>query len=286
MRQPIVDGQFYESDPKQLTKQIESCFKSKFGPGSLPSKERKKTIVGAICPHAGYAYSGPCQAFSYKEIAESKIPDLYILFGLSHDGFESCISIEDWQTPLGLVKTDKEFGKKLAEICNLNIDELPHQNEHSIEVQLPFLQFINKNEDFKILPIIISPDIDIKYFGKKLSELIKDSKKSVILIASSDFTHYGSNYGFVPFKDNIKENMYKLDSKAIEYITKLDSNGFLKYIEKTNATICGKYPIAALIETSICLGAKKADLLRYYTSADVVGKYNNAVEYASILIKK
>ncbi|TKJ17296.1 AmmeMemoRadiSam system protein B [Candidatus Woesearchaeota archaeon B3_Woes] len=284
-RQSIVDGQFYESDSDKLNNQIESCFKNRFGPGSLPSKTRDKNIIGVVCPHAGYAFSGPCQAFSYKEIGESKLPDVYILFGLSHSGFNSCISTKDWETPFGIVKTDKELGEKLSEMSGLPIDEVAHQNEHSIEVQLPFLQFVNKNNDFKILPIIISYDADLKKIAQYIKETLDQTKKTCILIASSDFTHYGLNYGFVPFSDNIKENMYKLDQGAIDFIEKLNSDKFLDYTEEKQATICGKHPIAALIETSKLLGAKKAELLKYYTSGDILKDYNSAVGYASIIIK-
>jgi len=286
MRQSIVDGQFYESNPNELKKQIENCFKSKFGPCDLPYEKRDKEIIGAISPHAGYMCSGPCQAFSYKEIAESKIPDLYILFGLSHSGFNSCISLEDWETPLGVVKTDKEFGEKLSSLSGLPIDEVAHQNEHSIEVQLPFLQLVNKGKNFKILSIIISLDIDIKKFVRNIKETLDQTKKTTMLIASSDFTHYGPNYDFLPFSKDIKENMYKLDKGAIDKVLELNSDGFFGYIERTQATICGKYPIIALIEISKLLGAKKSELLQYYTSGDIIRDYNNSVGYASLIIKK
>jgi len=279
MRQSIVDGQFYEADSKKLTEQIKSCFKS----SGLPSSKRSKKMFGCICPHAGYAFSGSCAAYSYKEIGESFIPDLYILLGLSHNGFDSCISVEDWETPLGIVKVDSNFGKEISKITKIPIDEIPHQNEHSIEVQLPFLQFINKGFDFKILPIIISPDIDVKDFALKLKKTI--SGKKVIFITSSDFTHYGPNYGFVPFSSDIKENMYKLDSSAIDFIKNLDSKGFLEYVGSKELTICGYYPIYALIEIAKAFGYKKAELLKYYTSGDIVKDYSNSVGYASILIK-
>jgi len=280
MRQPIVDGQFYESDSDELNNQIESCFKNSLGPKELPSKNRENKIIGVISPHAGYAYSGPCQAFSFKEIGEAKVPDLYIIFGISHSGFNSCISIQDWKTPLGIVKVDKEFGEKLS---SLPIDEVAHQNEHSIEVQLPFLQFVNKNENLKILPVLIGPDADIKKIAQDIADLLKQTKKTCILIASSDFTHYGANYGFTPFSENIKEELYKLDKKAIDFIIKLDSDDFLDYAEKT--TICGKYAIFALIETAKLLGVKKAELLKYYTSGDIVQDYKNSVGYVSIVFK-
>jgi MEMO1 family protein len=283
MRQSIVDGQFYESDEQALKQQIENCFKTNLGPGFLIDKERKKdNEIGLICPHAGYIFSGPCQAYSFKKIAESKIPDLYIMLGLSHSGFNSCISTQDWQTPLGIVDVDKKFGEELSKMSNVAIDEIPHQNEHSIEVQLPFLQYINLNQKFKILPIIIAPDINIKQFCIDIKKILDLNKKTCTFIASSDFTHYGNNYSFVPFSKNIKENLYKLDKGAIEYILKLDSNGFNEYIEKTGATICGRYPIIALIEILKLFGIKKGELLKYYTSADIVNDYSNAVGYASI----
>jgi MEMO1 family protein len=275
MRQSIVEGQFYESDKENLKKQIESCFKNKWGPG-FPSKKKDKQIIGVICPHAGYSFSGPCQAFSYKEIAESNKPDVYILLGLSHSGFNSCISIEDWKTPLGILKVDQELAKKI----NLPIDEIAHQNEHSIEVQLPFLQYVDKKA--KILPIIISSDIDIKKFAKNLVKSLY--KKTSIIIVSSDFTHYGKNYDFIPFKEKIKENIAQLDKKAIEAIKQLDSIKFLEYSQKT--TICGQYPINALIEISKLLKPQKIQLLKYYLSGDLSKDYTNTVSYASILIEK
>jgi AmmeMemoRadiSam system protein B len=275
MRQSIVDGQFYASDKENLKKQIENCFKDKLGPG-LSSEKKDKNIIGVICPHAGYSFSGPCQAFSYKEIAESKTPDVFILLGLSHSGFNSCISIEDWQTSLGIIKVDQELAKKI----NLPIDEVAHQNEHSIEVQLPFLQFISKKE-IKILPIIISADINIKEFAQNLVKAL--DKKTTIIIASSDFTHYGSNYNFTPFTNKIKENITNLDKEAINEIKNLNSEKFLEKAQKT--TICGQYPIAALIEVSKLLKAKETHLLKYYLSGDLTENYTNSVSYASILIK-
>jgi MEMO1 family protein len=283
MRESIVAGQFYESDPTNLKSQIESCFESVIGP-KLPSKKRNKKVIGVISPHAGYEYSGSCQAFSYKEIAESKIPKVYILFGLSHEGLKSSISGDDWETPLGKVNVDKELAKELSELAKIPIDEIPHQNEHSIEVQLPFLQFINKKK-FKILPIIISNDIDIKELAINIKRSLDRQKKSCILIASSDFTHIGPNYNFEPFHENISENQKSFDKVAIKHIEKLDSDGLNEYIDNTGATICGINPITLLIETAILLGAKKANLLKYYSSGDISGDYTNSVGYSAIKVE-
>ena len=120
---------------------------------------------------------------------------------------------------------------------------------------------------------------------KIISDVIKRSKISATIIASSDFTHFGFNYGYFPFQDNIKEKLYDLDNKAIDLIKKLDAKNFLYYTEKTGATICGKYPIAATLEITKLLGAEKAKLLHYYTSADIIGDYSSAVGYASLVIE-
>src|SRR3989338_11653632 len=122
-RKPIVAGMFYASDFDELSNQINDSFHSKFGPGALPITKRTKEIFGIIAPHAGYQFSGPGAAWAYKEIAESKLTDVYIMLGLSHSGYSSCVSLEDWETPLGIVKVDREFGKALMANSGLKQDE-------------------------------------------------------------------------------------------------------------------------------------------------------------------
>ncbi len=286
-RKPIVAGMFYESGFDELDKQINGCFESKFGPGALPVKKREKSIFGIIAPHAGYQFSGPGAAWAYKEIAESKFADVYVILGLSHSGYRSCVSLEDWETPFGMVTVDKEFNRVLMANSGLKQNESANSQEHSIEVQLPFLQFANRDNlnRLKIAPVIVSGDVDYAEIAKAIAKTIEQTRSKAIIIASSDFTHFGLNYGYFPFSDNIKEGMYALDKKAIDCIKKLDSKKFLYYIEKTGATICGKIPIATLIETTKLLGAKSASLLHYYTSGDVINDYNSAVGYAAIVIE-
>jgi MEMO1 family protein len=280
VRKPIVSGQFYPANPDRLESTIKDCFLSDFGPKSLPKKTKDKRLIGIISPHAGYTFSGPAAACAYKEIAEASHPDLFIMLGLSHSGFPTCISIQDWETPLGLIKTDKEFQDALSEF--LPVDEEAHASEHSIEVQLPFLQYIEK--DPKIAPIIASPDLDYRKIATFIVNTIKSTKRKVTVITSSDFTHYGLNYGYIPFKDKVKENLYSLDKGAIRCIESLQPREFLQYVQKNGATICGQYPIAVLLEISKQLKAKEAALLKYYTSADIIGDYSSAVGYAAIKI--
>jgi len=287
MRKPIVSGMFYPSDFDDLSNQINDSFHSKFGPGALPTKKRTKEIFGIIAPHAGYQFSGPAAAWAYKEIAESKLADVYILLGLSHSGSPSCVSLEDWETPFGIVKVDDSFQRVLMANSGLKQNEEAQSQEHSIEVQLPFLQFANKDylKQLRICPIIVCEDRNYEEIAQAIAKTIEQTRKKAIIIASSDFTHYGINYGFFPFKDNIKEKMHELDKEAIEHIKNLDAKEFLKYITNTGATICGRMPISTLIASCKLLGAEKAKLLHYYTSGDITSDYSSAVGYGAISVE-
>jgi len=278
MREPIVAGQFYSDDKEELTGEIQKAF------NKVPDTFNKNCI-GAIVPHAGYMFSGECAAYSYKTVGDNF--DLFIILGFSHRGYGkggAGASKKDWKTPLGICRTDKNFADMLIENNIAMVDEESHMLEHSIEVQLPFIQYLNK--DIKILAISVPNDIDFIKIGKMAAEIIKTSKKRVCVLASSDFTHYGRNYGYVPFHDNIRENLKKLDMGAVKHIEDLDSTGFLEYIDKTGATICGSSPIALQIEIMKGLGVKKADLIKYYTSADITGDFMNSVSYISVIYKK
>lgn len=280
MRLPVVAGSFYPDDKEKLIDAIRSCFLSKFGPGHMPGK-KEKGVSAVIVPHAGYFYSGPCASFAYKAVAESFNPDLFVILGPSHSGFMSCVSLQDWVTPIGVVKADKDFGRKFIANSGLLQDSEAHKNEHSIEVQLPFLQFIADNP--VILPVMIAENCDYRRVADALKKTIAETGKKVIIICSSDFTHLGNSYGFVPFTKRVKENMYALDAGAIDKIRAVGPESFLDYIDKTKATVCGKNPIAVLLYF-----LKKADvrLLKYYTSADITeSEYDTAVGYAAIEFK-
>jgi len=287
MRKPIVSGIFYPSDFNSLDKSIIESFEGPFGPGCLPEKKREKKVIGIISPHAGYIYSGGCAAWGFKELAESPFKDTYIVLGNDHQGnLKNAVSTKDWNTPFGIIKNDIIFSKSIIDNNIFYEDNTAHEVEHSIEVQLPFLQHINKKhlKELKIVPIIISTK-NYKDIAERIFKIISLSKKNVSIICSSDFTHHGNNYGYAPFKENIKENMSALDNTAIKLITSLDSKKFEEFIKETNATICGEKGIKVMIELCKLLGAKKARLLRYYTSADITNDYKNTVGYASIVFE-
>jgi MEMO1 family protein len=284
VRKAVFAGQFYEHNEQALDKQITACFEGKNGPGSLPLLKRTRHIQAIIAPHAGYQYSGPCAAWAYKEVAEAEFADIYIIIGPNHSGTENAVSMEGYETPFGIARIDQEFVKLLLEKNDeLKIDEQAHAREHSIEVQIPFLQFATKDNmhGLKIVPIIIH-EIDYLKLGLDLKETIIESGKKVIIIVSSDFTHYGHSYHFIPFSKDVKKNIYDMDRKALDFIQALNPDGFISYVDETMDTICGAFPIAVLLKT---LKHAKVEILQYYTSADLEEDqaYKNSVSYAAIL---
>ncbi|MCC6056933.1 MAG: AmmeMemoRadiSam system protein B [Desulfurococcaceae archaeon] len=285
---------FYSFRRDELLKELEQAFKNAtFGPGALPEKRPPLIqIIGGVAPHAGYSYSGSCAAWLYKEIAENK-PQVgtVILIGTNHTGFGGIITtttyFSTWLTPLGRVEVDLELIDHLKkEYRDLDDDALAHIREHSLEVQLPFLQFIY-NETFKIVPIVVK-SLDYRQaeeFARALKNAVTLLGRDTVIIASSDFTHHGSIYGYVLFTSNISSNVKKLDMEFINAILELDTKKFLSLVRKYDATVCGAGAIAIAMEYAKLFGGK-VKLLRYYNSAEVTGDEDIAVGYASILFYK
>lgn len=280
MIQPIVADQFYEANFDLLVKQIEACFQHELGPGETPSSRKKKELCGIIAPHAGYQASGPCAAWAYKAVAESKFPKTFVIIAPDHNGIHDAITVCDdkWMTPMGVVNPDKEFIEKLLVKCDFIKKGVIR--EHAVEVQLPFLQYSCKDKirELKIVPIVMPSDINYRELGEAIPQISED----VCVIASSDFTHFGPSYGFTPFKYNVKKGIYRLDGNAVSFVKKMDAEGFLSYWKKSKATICGAPAIASALVAVKELFAKKGDLLSYYTSGDISGDYTNAVGYAAV----
>ncbi len=270
MRSPAVAGRFYSADKAALRKQIEACFLHELGPWRLPQKENAKgSPVASVVPHAGYMYSGPVAAHVYLELAKYKPPGVIVILGPNHTGEGSGIAVskETWRTPLGEVTVDSEVADELWKECGIiDLDETAHRYEHSIEVQLPFLQYIYG--DFSFVPICLAlQDLETSVqVGRCLSEF-----EDALIIASSDFTHYES-------RDSAKAK----DEKAIEKILTLDAKGFIDEVYRKNISICGFGPIAACI-SAIKEKKPAGRLLKYATSGDITGDHSHVVAYAAIV---
>jgi AmmeMemoRadiSam system protein B len=280
VRLPCQAGAFYEARSDSLKKQIASCFLHELGPGKLPkvAEAGPRKVVGLICPHAGYMFSGPVAAHAYYELALDGKPDIVVAFGPNHTGYGSALAVMSeglWRTPLGDVEVDTETATEIVrEARIIDIDESAHRLEHSIEVQLPFLQYLY-GSNFKIVPICflmqdLASAIEV---GEAVAKTL--GKKNAVIIASSDMTHYES-----------QERAMKNDLLALKAIEAMDEGKFYSAIETHGITACGYGPIVALMKAANMMGAKEAKLLCYKTSGDVIGDYSSVVGYAAVCFTK
>jgi AmmeMemoRadiSam system protein B len=276
-RMPVVAGRFYEGKEDLLIKRIESCFKGKYGPGRLPEGNMGKTrsIKAAIAPHAGYMYSGMPAAHSYLSLFEDGKPDHIVILGPNHTGMGARLAVcnEDWSTPLGVAKYDSGLGGAIVEQDEYaSFDCIAHSSEHSIEVQVPFLQYIF-GPGVSFIPICIT---DQSYsvcesVGKTIARLAEQD--DILVIASSDFTHFET-----------AESAKKKDNQAMEYLEYLDPKGFLDFVQSHRITICGAGPIAAAMVFANERGASKFNLLKYTNSGDITGDSKSVVAYVAATI--
>jgi MEMO1 family protein len=284
MRDAAFAGQFYPATESAIRKQLEECFTGERGPGSLPPRKHDRKVSAVIVPHAGYQFSGACAAWAYHAIAATKQPDLFILLGPNHAAAKSATTAETWKTPLGLVRADQEFIKALAAKGSVKVDDGAMAREHSIEVQLPLLQFsVGDVEKLKIAPIMVSHDTDLQQLALDLKETLVELGRTATIIVSSDFTHHGPDYHYVRFNKEKAENIYKFDAQMIDLIKAQKGDEFLAFAEKELATVCGTIPIALLLRM---LKPSIVKLEQYYTSGDIAGDYKNSVSYAAIVFEE
>jgi len=255
LRLPAVAGQFYPEEKKELTEIVGKFL------GEARPPEIEGEIFGLVLPHAGYIFSGPVAAYGFKAIAGKKF-DTVIIIGDSHyERFEgvSLWPVGIWETPLGQVEVDKKLTTEILSASDrFIIRDSAHLFEHSLEVQIPFLQKVLK--DFKIVPIIFgSEDEDWERLAQAILENIKDKK--VLIIASSDLSHY------LPYQE-----AQKIDSQTLEAILNLNTQ---------NLEVCAKDSVKTLIEIAKLLGGK-TKLLKYLNSGDTAGDKSKVVGYGAI----
>jgi AmmeMemoRadiSam system protein B len=262
MRRPAVAGQFYPRHPEDLNEVLKTAFSDVAGRETLP-------IRGAVVPHAGYIYSGAVAAEVYARLPKR---ETYVLIGPNHQGLglPVALSRDSWMTPLGVAECDLELADLLTGSI-IEVDESAHLYEHSLEVQIPFLQA--RFEGFKILPICmgLQDEETAIEVGVAVGEAAKSLGRDCTVIASSDLTHY----------EHQEEAMRK-DSQVIEAILRMDVAAVYKTVYALNLTACGYGPISAAITASRILGAKIGKLLRYSTSGDVIGDFSQVVGYGAI----
>lgn len=281
VRDPVVAGSFYPEDPEELRQILKNFLEN------LEPKRRK--CIGIVVPHAGYEFCGKTSASVYNDVSTGF--DTAIILGPNHSGLGVGVatSMERWRTPLGDIEIDEEFVKYLTKDSVIIEDPKSHWREHSIEVQLPWLQY--RFKEFKIVPITINPIyFDVKTcreIGEKIAEVTKGLRRKILIVASSDFTHYGSMYGYEPFDGSANEIIKKInemDSEVIKLITGLKPSEVIEVCDEKRLTICGYGGIAAMLFAAKILGATKGELIDYSTSFEVSKNTDAIVGYAGIAI--
>ncbi|TET20378.1 AmmeMemoRadiSam system protein B [Candidatus Bathyarchaeota archaeon] len=280
MRHPSQAGAFYAGTAQSLKAQIEGCFTHRFGPGKLPRvvEDGLRNVVGLICPHAGYMYSGSVAAHAYYNLAVDGKPDVVVIFGPNHTGRGSALALMSegvWRTPLGDVEIDTLTAKQIVDESRIvDVDDSAHTFEHSIEVQLPFLQYLYGSA-FKFVPIcFLMQDLESsREVGRAVAKAL--SGKNSLIIASTDMTHYEPH-----------EQAQRKDKMAIDAVAKMGEELYYSTVESQNISTCGYGPTVAVITAAKLLGAKRAQLLCYKTSGDMISDFSSVVGYASMSFTK
>jgi hypothetical protein len=265
-RAPSVAGQFYYGTVPKLTQQVNEF---------INISAKKENVIGAVCPHAGLMYSGSVAGAVYSSI---DFPETFILLGPNHTGLGSRISLMEsgeWEIPTGTFQIDERISHKIAmNVPLVTKDAKAHMFEHSLEVQLPFIAYFAQQA--KIVPItILEASVeDCRILGEGIAKVVKNAGFPVVLIASSDMSHYVA--------DSVARQK---DKKAIDRIMALDPEGLYDTVLRERISMCGYLPVTTLLFAAKSLGAQSARLVKYTTSAEVSGDYDHVVGYAGIVLR-
>ncbi|MCF6290538.1 MAG: AmmeMemoRadiSam system protein B [Desulfobacterales bacterium] len=266
-RSPVVADRFYPGDPAALTAELTRLVPD------IPLADRQPALA-VISPHAGYFYSG---AVAGETLARVEVPPDVVILGPNHHGQGADLAVMGdgvWQMPMGDVPVNRELAAAITESSPLFVnDDLAHRFEHSLEVQVPFLQFLRK--ELAIVPIVVS---HLSYgacqeAGKGLADAIRQYGKPTLIVASTDMTHYES-----------RQSAAIKDRRAIDYIEKLDPRGLYQTVLGQGITMCGVIPTTMALIAAIELGAERTELVRYTDSGEASGDTRQVVGYAGIII--
>jgi len=271
-----VAGSWYTSNGDDLRGEIKGYLA---GADLSDAPKAPGRLVGLISPHAGFRYSGGVEAHGYKLLGGRDVKRVIVMGPSHHVGFHgfALTDATGWRTPLGEVSIDTEAVKTLAGSSAFEYRHPAFTREHSVDIQIPFIQVVAPQAS--IVPIvagIVDPE-RAREAGLAIRPLLDDE---TVLVASSDFTHYGPNFGYIPFSEKIEEGLKRLTDQAAEAIMKMDLNAFHRHVEDTGDTICGHAPIMTLLAA---IPASAVALpLRFDTSGRMTGDWTNSVSYLSM----
>lgn len=266
IRKPAVAGQFYAGSMDALRGELQQL---------IPHVTAKRTVLGVISPHAGYLYSG---ATAGRLLAAVEVPRRVVILGPNHHGRGTTLAAlapeDGWQTPLGIVPIEKRLSGLIQQLIPVvQADEVAHLFEHSLEVQVPFLQYLRP--DVSIVPLCLSfgDYAGCELLGKGLAAAIRGYKEPVLILASSDMTHYES-----------AESAQKKDMLALGRALALDAKGLVEVCRNKKITMCGVIPAAVMLVAVKELGASQAELVAYTNSGEVTGDLSEVVAYAGVAV--
>jgi hypothetical protein len=266
LRTPAVADQFYPGDPAELRRMVE---------GFLEPSARPGPALLAVSPHAGYVFSGPVAG---KVLSRVEVPRRVVLLGPNHRGVGAAAALMSqgaWQTPLGQVELDSELGGRLAADCRLvEEDSMAHQFEHSLEVQVPFLQVLR--DDLALTPLCLGrlDYDDCRELGQSLARVLSGLGEPALMVASTDMTHYEP-----------EERAKQQDQQALDRIAALDPRGLHDTVRGQGITMCGVLPTTVALVAALEMGADSAELVAYSNSGEVTGDRRQVVGYAGLVIR-
>ena len=292
MRDPIANTTHYANGPTLLDKQFNEIFEGPKGPGTMPVRidklnvpEAKNPIKALIVPHAPYSLPGACASWAYKALSEEGLDTTtYFIVAQAQKSSQSGTTAETFQMPYGEVRVDQDIVRELVKKGNIGINEELHRNESLIEIQIPYLQVINKNkmEKVKIVPLLINEEINCKELSVDIKEILMEQNKKAVFIFVTNLTSYGRNFHFVPFTEEIPENIAKIDKLLIDAIKKHDEDEFFEAIRESMAPLSGYYAMKLFFHL---IKAVKTTLEQNYLSGDMNGDYKHCVSYASFVVR-
>ena len=279
IRRPAVAGAFYEADRTRLVREIEACYLDRRGPGKIPTVNESgpRNVIGLVNPHAGYVYSGPAAAKGFSAVAEDGRPGCFVILGPNHGRGHYVNAIQTsgaWATPLGESPVHEALAARLAGLCpGLQVGAGGFVGEHSLEVQVPFIQHLFGLQT-PIVPIMmLDQDASAaRAIGNGLAEAL--AGENAVIVASTDMTHFES-----------AELAARQDRILIDRMEALDPEGLLRERERRGITMCGYGPVAAMLFAALKLGATQAGMIDYTNSGEVSAS-REVVAYLSLIVSR
>lgn len=265
-RMPAVADRFYPANPEQLHRQVEQLM-------PVIAEEEKQSALAVVLPHAGYVYSG---ATAGATLARVQVPETVFILGPNHHGRGQALALgrTDWQMPLGTVPIDQTLAEAILRSSSLIVaDEEAHRLEHSLEVQLPFLQLAQPR--LRMVPLVVSQLSydDCRQVARELAVAIGSLRRSVLLVASTDMSHYES-----------RQQASRKDQLAIERLLAMDPQGLYATVLGQRISMCGIMPTTIALLTAMELGARRTELVHYTDSGEASGDTSQVVGYAGLII--